>query len=995
MIGVVATALAFGLLASGLARADDPSPTPEAAGPTDSAGRVVTLRTLVAPEGGLPDESLEPLLRVRQDVSYSPSDVRQDIALLHRVLDAARIEVDVEEWPGFDADGAPIAGVRVEYRVWPPPRVRRVRVSGNRHVPTREILAATGVDRGDPLLADDVARLERAVRDVYRRAGWPRAAVVVAATDDARRQLSLDIQIDEGEPQRVGELAIRDGGAIPAWEVRWILGRAGLREREAFNEASIPTARDALTRALRARGWWEARVGVKIEPTGPTTDRLAFVVDPRRKWTIVRDGIGLPSRASVAEQLGVSEGVRVGRGFEERVAELVRSGLESEGRLEARVHAEIRESGTKKVDLRLTGDAGPRHRLRDVVFEGETVFGDSYLEAALREASPVLARRRVTPTAVDAALEVLREFFRSKGYLSATLRRVAFEPRPAGAVVPVDVRVAIEPGPRAIVRSLALDGAPAQVDAGRFFAAMVGEPYDPSAADARARDLVEALGERGHLQADARPVAEVSADGTLVDLRVNVVPGPVVYLRTVVLRGYRRTRRSTIQREIDLRPGDPLIPSRVAALRRRLYELEVFNRVEVTPVGDEDRAKDLIIEVEERPNLHFELGGALATDQGIKAIARAGHRNLFGLGHRATLLGQAGFGWVGDGWTLDWLAPEWRAAARYEARNVPGRGERVGADVLLFEQAQEPTFRLDRSGGAISASLRIGLYGTAEVAYRAQSRRIQDVDPGALVEGDAWLDELGLDPFMPDPRPQTPSVARTQSGVDLSLLYDRRDDVFNPTSGWLGSLVVQMTDRLLSDTVFLKAEGAASVWASTGPLGWLFRARAGAGWVPSGDGTLPLEERFRLGGGANLRGFGLDSVGPANRVSLERVDWPEALAPLLEHAARHSDPRWVPTGGDTLALLSAELRLPFEAFGLPSLGGTELAVFGDVGNVWFVTSGVETDSMDAGDPLLRWSCGVGLRRATVIGPIQLDVGFNPEPIRDESWARVHVSLGAL
>ena len=315
--------------------------------------------------------------------------------------------------------------------------------------------------------------------------------------------------------------------------------------------------------------------------------------------------------------------------------------------------------------------------------------------------------------------------------------------------------------------------------------------------------------------------------------------------------------------------------------------------------------------------------------------------------------------------------------------------------MLLFEQAQEPTFRLDRSGGAISASLRIGMSGTAEVAYRAQSRRIQDVDPGALVEGDAWLDELGLDPFMPDPQPQTPSAARTQSGVDLSLLYDRRDDVFNPTSGWLGSLVVQMTDRLLSDTVFLKAEGAASVWASTGPLGWLFRARAGAGWVPSGEGTLPLEDRFRLGGGANLRGFGLDSVGPANRVSLERVDWPEALAPLLEHAARNSDPRWVPTGGDTLALLSAELRLPFEAFGLPSLGGTELAVFGDVGNVWFVTSGIETDSMDAGDPLLRWSCGVGLRRATVIGPIQLDVGFNPEPIRDESWARVHVSLGAL
>ena len=49
------------------------------------------------------------------------------------------------------------------------------------------------------------------------------------------------------------------------------------------------------------------------------------------------------------------------------------------------------------------------------------------------------------------------------------------------------------------------------------------------------------------------------------------------------------------------------------------------------------------------------------------------------------------------------------------------------------------------------------------------------------------------------------------------------------------------------------------------------------------------------------------------------------------------------------------------------------------------------------DPLLRWSVGVGIRRATVIGPIQVDVGFNPAPLaeREEDLVRLHVSLGAL
>ena len=72
-----------------------------------------------------------------------------------------------------------------------------------------------------------------------------------------------------------------------------------------------------------------------------------------------------------------------------------------------------------------------------------------------------------------------------------------------------------------------------------------------------------------------------------------------------------------------------------------------------------------------------------------------------------------------------------------------------------------------------------------------------------------------------------------------------------------------------------------------------------------------------------------------------------------------------------------------------------LAVFTDVGNVWFLTPGVTADSA-AADPLLRWSVGLGVRRTTAIGPVEIDVGFNPAriPERDEELVRLHVSLGA-
>jgi outer membrane protein assembly factor BamA len=447
-----------------------------------------------------------------------------------------------------------------------------------------------------------------------------------------------------------------------------------------------------------------------------------------------------------------------------------------------------------------------------------------------------------------------------------------------------------------------------------------------------------------------------------------------------------------VEREVDLRPGEPLAPSRLAALRRRLYELDLFSRVSADLVGDEDRAKDLVVEVEERPNLHVELGGGVATDQGVKVFARGGHRNLFGLGHRFTLLGQAGIGWVGDGWSLDLLAPEWKAAARYEAPNIPASGERVALDVIFNEQEQEPSFRIERSGAGLGVLLRLGAKGTAELAYRVQWRRLLDVDPGAVVRGDPWLDELGLTDLA-DPAPLLPSAVRSQSGVDLSLVLDLRDDSFNPTSGGIGSLVVTAADEVLSDLSYVRGEGSWAWWLPVGGFGLQGRLRGGAAWVPDAARTLPIEDRFRLGGGANLRGFALDDVGPSNDVSREAIPFGDTLAPTLAYGGRDEASRRVATGGDAMALGSIEFRVPFEKLGLQRWAGTELGIFADVGNVWFLDPDV-VDSQST-DPLLRWSVGLGLRRATVIGPIQVDVGFNPMRLPDEELVQLHFTLGAL
>jgi outer membrane protein assembly factor BamA len=405
----------------------------------------------------------------------------------------------------------------------------------------------------------------------------------------------------------------------------------------------------------------------------------------------------------------------------------------------------------------------------------------------------------------------------------------------------------------------------------------------------------------------------------------------------------------------------------------------------------------VVVEVEEQPNLHFEVGGGVATDEGARVYLRGGHRNLWGIAHRLTLYGQAGLGWVGDGWTFDTVAPEWRAAIRYEAPHTPTPGELIATDVLLNEQSQEASYRLQRSGGAFSIRVQVGPRSTAELSYGVQSRFLDDVDPGVLVAGDPWVEELSVTD-LDDPSPVVPSASRLYSGIGLGLVLDRRDEVFNPTRGGIGTLSLAVSDAILSDIAFVRGEGSWTHHFRAWRLGVELRARAGGAYVADAGMALPVEDRFHVGGGGSFRGFNVGAVGPANESSGEDIDYPEALAPVVAYAGRDSASRWVPTGGDAMAVGTAEIHVPFSVFGLSGWEAWQLALFSDVGNAWWLNPGVQTDSESRGDdPLLRISAGAGIRRSTPIGPVQVDVGVNPAPLsyREEDSVRVHVSLGSL
>ncbi len=171
-------------------------------------------------------------------------------------------------------------------------------------------------------------------------------------------------------------------------------------------------------------------------------------------------------------------------------------------------------------------------------------------------------------------------------------------------------------------------------------------------------------------------------------------------------------------------------------------------------------------------------------------------------------------------------------------------------------------------------------------------------------------------------------------------------------------------------------------------LGGIFvtRFRAGAvlgtrlGLGASASTFIPLTERLYAGGPNSVRGFRQNEMGPAIYVpdDFSRVPIPGSNDTLQYWRA---DPdsvgeRTVPSGGDNVVVANVELRMRSPAY--PEL--VQYAFFVDAGQVW--NRGRAGTGVNFAD--IQVTPGVGLRVFSPVGPIRVDVGYNPYRRHDGS-----------
>ncbi|MFC1712350.1 POTRA domain-containing protein [Candidatus Poribacteria bacterium] len=420
--------------------------------------------------------------------------------------------------------------------------------------------------------------------------------------------------------------------------------------------------------------------------------------------------------------------------------------------------------------------------------------------------------------------------------------------------------------------------------------------------------------------AQTEVIKDFSDENTKVIITYNITAGKLIRLDDeIVIRGHARTKRRVLERELS----DTLIESKifngteVYKSWQNLLDLGFLRSVSIIPepVGGSDGLHRLIVDVRERDaisvNAHLGSDSTAAFHAGLEAS----HVNLWGTGRRARGRVQVGYHDLGTEGTnfettfeLDYVRP-WLLPWLLGARAQGWANAYKFSEVVDYE---------DTAGDLASYTERWtgGAAGIGKTFHR-----VNTFTGGYKYEVVDYLDILDLDD-------RIRKVAKIGS-VETKLQRDTRNNLLNPTGGWLNAITLEYASEfLLGDETFIKVTMNNRLYHRLSQnLVLALDARTGYTRVLGGAERVLTPKQFNLDDYTTPRGY-----------------------------------KWTADDAGNLMLnVSTELRFPL----YKKLDG---AVFFDSGYVYDEFSNFDVQDMNS-------SIGLGFRYISFIGPIRVDYGY--------------------
>jgi outer membrane protein insertion porin family len=959
------------------------------------------------------------LVLVRKGQRLSVRGVRRSIERLMETGRFADVQVTAEETP---------SGLRVVFEIQARETIGSVYVEGNSALTQSEVLAAAKLSRESEFYPERLAQAKEAVLQAYRRKGYRDVQIEVKPAE-GEAGIDVGFLVLEGLPTRLKGVVV---SSDPGLSMPRLMRELGLELDEVLDLGTVEAGLDRVKQTLRLEHFYRAKVDPpQVEQSGLLV--LSISAGPR----IELDIVGNTSFASHAllSVLGWDGSELLDQTAADRLAQKLANFYRYRGFHDVRVTVrEQRGPNDRSAVVGFVIDEGPRLIVRGMEFKGNRGIPSDELKAVLADViratapdpgtevhsltDPLQVEGRVKrfkfsdlpdpapetvlvePAYLEAAKAMAR-LYHERGYLSATVRLEQIDLVHSGA----QVRFSIEEGPQALLRTVDFSGGPSGFpEKARVMA--VGEPVSERALEHWRLDLSRELARRGYLYGTVESELRLDSTGTSADLIFRAVPGTLVTVGKVLIRGNQRTEDSVVRAQVALKEGEPLDPEALFSSQRNLLGLGIFRSVEVRILSPEahDAAKDVVVEVREQPRCVAELGGGYFIAEGIRGTADAECPNISGRAInlqarlRVNYFAASGLALSRQVPVEDLFGPEqFGGGGNVSVSNRGLLPFDIGARIdLVGERVFRQSYRFTRFAAipGLDWSHAFTIPGldwthpkiTLQLQYEVEWARVFRVPNNSgvtllLVRADQERLRFSFGTF-------------ALHTVRFSPTIDLRDDAVVPRKGLLLQTAVETTlpidtrdenDRPVP-VEFIKISGTLTTYFPIWRKVVLAVSVRGGKIYPliSGSVTPPVK-RFFLGGSSSIRGFREDGViAEDQRQQLAReVQECKALAsdigctPAARTLVNHNE--ILSQGGELFALGKAEVRFP-------AFGAFDVGVFVEAGNLWLGPARYFA---------LRPVAGAGLRYVTPIGPLALDFGVNlgRDAVVNEQPFNVHFNIG--
>ncbi|HKD14202.1 MAG TPA: outer membrane protein assembly factor BamA, partial [Candidatus Angelobacter sp.] len=642
----------------------------------------------------------------------------------------------------------------------------------------------------------------------------------------------------------------------------------------------------------------------------------------------------------------------------------LRDYFQTKGYFDAKV-TYAQKSEPDRLDVLFNVDKGPIHKVESVTIEGNKYFPRQTIRERMQiqQAGGLLLHGLYSQSMVAKDVNSIESLYRANGFLQVKVTPKLEDVDRHGKGF-IKLLINIDEGPQSLVGKLTIQGNLAVPDEilRSLISSTEGQPYSDANVGSDQTEVTNYYFNHGfpevRFESSARP-----EDGkpTLMDLTYKITEGPEIFVNQRVLSGLHYTRGFVAEREIAVHPGDPLSQEQMLDSQQRLYDLGIFNAVEVAVQNPEGDAayKNVVFQVDEarRYTFTYGVGFEVQTGQpagvsnpggGTGASARVSFdvTRLNFRGRDQTLTLQTRYGNLQKRVLVGYESPRW-----FDIKNLT-----FNLTAFYDDTFDVRTFEARRLEGA--AELKQRLNKATTLLYRLIYRRVS-------IPSDTLVIDPNLIPLFSQPvRVGLPA---------FTYIRDTRDDPVESHKGMFSSVDTGLASGIFgSQANFGRLLLQNSTYYQFHKKRWVFarNTRIGVEGLYGSTTFVPLPERFFAGGSNSHRGFGLNQAGPRDLQT------------------------GFPLGGEALFLNNLELRTP--PLPLPFVGNDVSAVvFHDMGNVFASGGDILNSFLHYVQPnrsacqntvtpncnfnYISHAIGSGIRYRTPIGPISFDLGYNLNP----------------